>query len=142
MEHHKNISILMKRANLKFDKDANRLLSNYQMTSTQFKVLKYLFHYSDFTVTQRDLEVYFSMTNPTVTGILQNLEKNGFILRKSNPNDARSKVIGLTQKSLDLKDRIHALGQQLDQQFTEHLLESEKEQLFSLLEKLLGEEGC
>lgn len=142
MVHQNTISILIKRANLKFDKEANRILSECGMTNSQFKILKYLFKYPEFTVTQRDLETYFAMTNPTVTGLLHNLQKKEFILKKANPSDARSNVIGLTQKSLDLKDKIYEIGYQLNQQFTKNLSECEKEDLLYLLEKLLGEENC
>ncbi|MDO4634976.1 MAG: MarR family transcriptional regulator [Streptococcus sp.] len=139
MPNHKNISILIKRANLKFDKVANRILSNYEMTSTQLKILKYLFHFSDFTVTQRELEIYFSMTNPTVTGILQNLQKKGFIIRKPNPKDARSKVIGLADKSRELKGKMYVIGQQLDEQLTKNLNDEERILLMDLLEKIVEE---
>lgn len=139
MPNHKNISILIKRANLKFDKVANRILSNYEMTSTQLKILKYLFHFPDFTVTQRELEIYFSMTNPTVTGILQNLQKKGFIIRKPNPKDARSKVIGLADKSRELKGKMYVIGQQLDEQLTKNLNDEERILLMDLLEKIVEE---
>lgn len=135
-----NISILIKRANLKFNKDANRVLGDYGMTSSQFKIMKCLFYHPDFTITQRDLEKYFSMTNPTITGILQNLEKSGYIERRANPDDARSKVIGLTAQSRLLSENFKIIGEELDQNFTKNLSSSEKKELFKLLAKLIKED--
>ena len=131
------ISVMIKRTSLEFDKIANSVLTPYQLTNTQFKILRYLATQPGLTVTQRDLEHNFSMSNPSVTGILQNLEKKELIIRKVNPADARSKVIGLTEKSLSLNPELAQLSQQMDNQFTEALSEKEKVQLISLLQKIL-----
>ncbi|MBM7642883.1 MarR family winged helix-turn-helix transcriptional regulator [Streptococcus loxodontisalivarius] len=133
------ISILIKRASLAFDKTANELLLDFELTNTQFKTLKYLYRHDQLSITQKKLEDYFDMSNPTVTGILQNLEKKDFIYRVANPNDARSKVIGLTDKSLAIKEKMLTLGSQMDDLLTERLQEDEKAQLTKLLSKMLGD---
>lgn len=132
------ISILIKRTSLDFDKIANHFLAAYQLTHMQFKILRYLAEKPDLTITQRDLERYFSMTNPAVTGILQNLEKKDLIVRQVNPKDARSKVLGLTAKSHAMSGKLADLNQQMDDQFTKHLSVDEKQQLTVLLKKILG----
>lgn len=134
-----NISILIKRANSKLDREANCVLRKYNITSSQFKIMKYLFFKPDFTTTQRDLEVFFSMRNPTVTGILQNLEKSGYIKRRINPKDARSKVIGLTNRSRLLGEKFLSIGEELNERFTKNLNPSEKEELMILLNKFIEE---
>ncbi|MGT2907303.1 MarR family winged helix-turn-helix transcriptional regulator [Streptococcus dentiloxodontae] len=132
------LSVLLKRASLDFDKFANQYLQVYQLSNTQFKILKYLYRKPVLTVTQKELEIYFSMTNPTVTGVLQNLEKKGYLYRQPNPADARSKVIALTDKALGFREKLLALGQDMDEQFTQALSSLEKEQLSYCLQKLLG----
>lgn len=137
LEEAEIISVLIKRTSLEFDKIANSVLAPYQLTNTQFKMLRYLAKQTDLTVTQRDLEYNFSMSNPAVTGILQNLEKKSLIIRKTNPLDARSKVIGLTEKSLALSSKLAQLSHEMDSRFTKTLSETEKEQLAILLQKIL-----
>lgn len=132
-----SIAILIKRASLAFDKAANNYLPPYGLTNTQFKTLKYLYRQPDLSVTQRQLEAFLDMTNLTVTGILQNLEKNEFISRQQNPQDARSKVLGLTEKSLAIQSELIDLGTQMYKDFTHHLSESEKNALALLLTKLM-----
>ena len=132
-----NISILIKRVSIQFDNLANKLLAPYDLTGSQIKVLKYLYRHEPASQTQRDLEHYFDMSNPTVTKLVQNLERNGFIERKANPDDARSKVMVLTEKSYQLEQELTQVTATIDQQLTEKLNEDDKVQLVQLLNKMI-----
>ena len=134
----KNIKtvILIKKLALEFDKIAIPELEPYNLTPTQFKVIKYLLNNQEAEVRQRDIEKAYSMTNPTVTGILQNLEKNNWIERIENPNDARSKVIKLTKKALKQENELYNLGENLEKRFIKGLDKGEQKQLNELLNKL------
>ncbi len=50
-------------------------------------------------VYQKDLEEEFRIGRSSVTSVLNNLEKNGFILRQPVENDRRLKKIVLTEKA-------------------------------------------
>ena len=129
-------AILIKKLALEFDKIAIPELEPYNLTPTQFKVIKYLLNNQEAEVRQRDIEKAYSMTNPTVTGILQNLEKNNWIERIENPNDARSKVIKLTKKALKQENELYNLGENLEKRFIKGLDKGEQKQLNQLLNKL------
>lgn len=129
-------AILIKKLALEFDKLAIPELAPYDLTPTQFKVIKYLLNNQDLNIRQRDIENEYSMTNPTVTGILQNLEKNHWIERVKNSDDARSKVITLTEKALKQKDELYKLGDGLERRFLKGLDSTEQKQLNELLNKL------
>lgn len=132
------VDILLKRANLQFDRMANQALAPYNLTHTQFRVLKLLRRRPPLTVRQADIEEFFSMTNPTVTGILHNLERKGLIRRVSNPKDGRSKVIGLTEKADELLPALEPLNNALEAELTRSLTPEERRQLLALLQKLTG----
>jgi len=131
----KKIAILIKKLALEFDKIAIPTLAPYELTPTQFKILKYLYDHEN--VIGIDLQKAFSMTNPTVTGILQNMETGGWIERVPNPNDTRSKLIQLTKKSLAKKPTLYHLGENLEKEFTKNLTEAERIQLINLLDKMI-----
>ncbi len=131
----KKIAILIKRLALEFDKIANPSLSPYDLTPTQFKILKYLYDHDN--VIGMDIQNEYSMTNPTVTGIIQNMESGGWIERVPNPNDSRSKIIKLTKKSLDKKEILYNLGENLEKEFTKDLTKEEQKQLLNLLNKMM-----
>ncbi len=132
------VTILVKKAELTFEKKANPLLQNYDLTDAQYKILKYLCAHQTDAVRQVDLEKYYSMTHPTTIGLLDTLEKKGFVIRKPNPADARSRVISLTDKALAMQEQLSEIGDTLESQFTKALTEEERVQLVELLQKLLS----
>ena len=133
------IAILIKRLSLEIDKLSNPMLEPYSLTNSQYKILKYLLMSPPESVMQADIERAFSMTNPTVTGLVQKLEKKGMIERKVNPRDSRSKILCPTQKTIDMKDVLVALGEELEETLTKILTGREKQELLRLLKKLLRE---
>lgn len=131
------ISILIKRASLVFDKLSNHLLSPYDLTGSQFKILMVLYKSPAGSVRQTDIEAKFSMTNPTVTGLVQKLEAKDLVKRMPHPEDKRSKVLVLTDRAITMKEELLALADDLEKQMTHNLTESECDQLAGLLLKML-----
>ena len=104
-----SIEFLLRAVNRRAEKLANQELARFDLTSTQFRTLMYLSHHPPQTVRQCDLEVFFSKSNPAVTGILNNMEQKDLIRRVCNLADARSKVLELTEKGLALLPQLDAL---------------------------------
>ena len=135
--HADKIAILIKKLSLEIDKLSNPILEPYDLTNSQFKILKYLLVNPEGSVRQIDIERYFSMTNPTVTGLVHALEKKGMLERRVNPSDSRSKILLPSQKTRDMKDLLYSLGEQLEETLTGVLTSEEKQELLTLLNKLL-----
>lgn len=133
----KRVSILIKRASLDLDKLSNQLLSPYDLTGSQFKILMVLYMSPAGSVRQTDIEAKFSMTNPTVTGLVQKLEAKNLVNRMPHPEDRRSKVLVLMERAIQMKEELLALADSLEQQMTASLTEEEYDQLASLLMKIL-----
>lgn len=134
-----SIAIMIKRLGQEFDKLSNKVLAQYDLTASQFKVLKFIMMKPEFSVRQIDIENYFSMSNPTVTGIIQNLEKKELIERVANPEDKRSKVIRVTEKVRGMEDDITRIGKELEEQFTRKLTDEEKYILRTILNKMIAD---
>ena len=133
------LAILVKKAALKLDKTAAPILAPYDLTLTQYKVIKFLYGAEPGTIRQIDVERFCAMTNPTITGILHNLEKNQWIQRTTDPQDARSKVISLTEKAYARKPELYQAGDAMEAAFTQTFTEDEKERLAGLLNRLLAD---
>ena len=69
-------------------------------------------------VYQKDVEEEFEVRKPTATGILQLLEKNGFIVREAVAEDARLKRIVPTKKARALREQIVENIQKRDRELT------------------------
>lgn len=80
---------------------------DYGLTNMQKIVLRYiLFRSLKSDVYQKDLEKEFQIRRSTATGILQILERDGFILRETAKNDARLKKIIPTEKAIGKRKQI------------------------------------
>lgn len=135
------ISMLIKKTSLVVEKQTNTVLASYDLTNTQFRFLMLLYYGQEKSIRQIDIENAFAMTNPTVTGILNNLEKKNLIRRCENPDDKRSKLIKLTEQALSIVPKLDALGEEIETQVTGDLSTEEREQLAMLLKKILKNKG-
>ncbi len=88
-----------------------------------------------------DIEKECVITHPTVLGLLDSLEKKGFVLKIVNPKDARSKLISLTPKAKEMRKELEATIAKIDHMWVENLSEKERKELQKLLQKLLRPES-
>ena len=123
-----SIEFLLRAVNRRAEKLANQELAKFDLTSTQFRTLMYLSHQPPLTVRQCDLEVFFSKSNPAVTGILNNMEQKDLT--------GRSKVLELTEKGLALLPELDAYRGWMDKLLTENMTEEEVAILIVLLKKM------
>ena len=130
-------AILIKKASLEFDRVCNSYLEKFELTGAQYKVMKYLFEEADDGVRIVDLEKFYSMSHPTTIGIVQNLEKKGFIEYTINPNNARSRYIVPTKEAYARQKELEAVGADIEKEMTKKLQADETKELIRLLKKVL-----
>ena len=131
-------AILIKKASLEFEKVANPIFAEYDLTASQYRILKFLYASESRTARVVDLEKHYSMTHPTTLGLLEQWEKKGFIKRVVNPDDARGKLVALTEKAYVMQNELEVLGDAVEKKLTQRLTAEETVQLVGLLNKLLG----
>lgn len=135
------VSVLIKKSALIFDKYVNQLLAPYQLTNSQFRILMILYKSPAYSIRQADIESAFSMTNPTVTGLIQNLEKSGLVERVANPKDKRSKLLVLTEYAESKREEFITLADSIEKEMTKGLSEMEVEVLLELLTKIMEKQN-
>lgn len=121
-----------------FEERRNRHLLKYNLTSSQMDVIFYLKFHENEKVHQREIEKWFRLKNPTVTGLLNRLEEKGFIIRKTNEADKRFRLIELTEKSRCMMEEMYMEMQQMDERIYSCMTGEERRQLSSLLERILN----
>ncbi len=91
-------------------------------------------------VYQKDIEEEFQIRKSTVTGILQLMEKNGFIYRESVEKDARLKRIVPTKKAEALRPSILSHINESEAQMTQGISDEDvavcKQVLLQMLQNL------
>lgn len=135
------VSMLIKKTSLIVEKKTNAVLAPYELTNAQFRILMLLYHKREKSIRQIDIENAFAMTNPTVTGVLNNLEKKGLVQRLDHPDDKRSKLILLTDAALEMIPELDSLGEIIEDQVTSVLSDEERAALATLLNKIMRHAG-
>ena len=134
----KSAGILLKVLNDDIRTSFNKALIQYDLTISQTEVLGYIYLCTNIgkKINQIDIQNEFSLSNPTVTGILKRLEKKDYIRRIRCENDARYKVVELTDLGMEICSTMKERTFQLDNKLVENFTDEEKEMLFYLLRKM------
>ena len=85
---------------------------------------------------QKDIEHEFKIKGSSVTSVLNNLEKNGYILRKSVESDRRLKQIVLTEKAENVCKMHWKAVQKYESAIERGLTSDEIENLQKTLQKI------
>ena len=128
--------VLFKQLSIAFENNLQRSAAQYDLTPAQASIIIYLDNV-DHAVNQRELEHYFKLSNPTVTGLMKRMESKGFIQRIANPEDARSKYIQLTPKAMEVASSVRHNLQTLENDMTQDLSAEEEEIFHDMLMRVL-----
>lgn len=109
-----------------------------EMTGVQGHIIGFLCHNADREVFQRDIEAEFGIRRSTATGILQLMEKNGFLRREPVDYDARLKKLVLTPKALALNESVVARIRAVESQAVQGIDSGQLEIFFSVLDQVRG----
>lgn len=101
-------------------------------------VIGYIYKNSDKDIFQRDIEEEFSIRRSTATTILQLMEKNNLIVRKSVDYDARLKKIELTDKAIKVHEMVREDILKLEAQLVQGLTKEEISSFFNIIDKIKG----
>jgi DNA-binding MarR family transcriptional regulator len=91
-------------------------------------------------ITQRQLIERLSVEPPTVTGIVQRLEREELLRREPDPDNRRVQRVYLTDAGRRLEDPVREVWREVEEGFLGDLSGSEREQLLRLLAKLVGDQ--
>ena len=87
-------------------------LSKFDLTPSQFFVFNALCMGDGITVGEIGERVH--LDNSTLTGIIDRMERSGYVERRPNPDDRRSVLVNLTEKAKELAPRILEFADELD----------------------------
>lgn len=127
----------------KIDKD----LEPYDLTDSQGRLLGDI---SDMInkgidINRKALENSMHLSGPSITSLLQGLEKKRFILRESSNEDARAKKIVLTDEGKDLIQFSEEVMNSIEEKIVDNMTDDEQETFKRLLkiacENMLGKKA-
>ena len=107
-----------------------------EMTGTQGRIIGFVWHNAEREMFQRDIEAEFGIRRSTATGILQLMEKNGFLRREPVAYDARLKKLVLTPKAAALHECIAARIRAVESQAVRGVDAGQLKIFFSVLDQV------
>lgn len=116
--------------------------SNHEMLSSlsaqQMHIIIFIKHAQkdNLDVFQRDIENSFNIRPSTATGIIRLLEKKGYIIKQSVPNDARLKKLVLTEKSDNIFHNFAPFIKDIEKVVLKDITDEELKQFISVINKM------
>ena len=115
-------------------KRSMRMFYDYGLTMPQFTVLEVLYSKGDLTVKQIINKVLSSGGSMTV--VIRNLEQQGLVCRRENPDDRRSYLISISSDGRRLMDKVFPLHMQNLSEVFSVLTDEEKDTMVGMLKRI------
>lgn len=98
---------------------------NPSLTVSQVWILNDLASHSGKYICQRDMEDWYTVRRSTMSQALSQLEKKGYISRSVSAEDARRKLLTITEKGEAVQKQLMALVREEEQSFVAGVSEEE-----------------
>lgn len=106
------------------------------VTGNHGYIIGFIYENRDRDIFQRDIEKEFNLRGSTVTNMLNLMEKNGLIERKSVDGDRRLKKIVLTEKALEIQQLVIRDFEKLEKTVSKGIDPKDIEVFFSVLNQI------
>ncbi|MEA2091781.1 MAG: MarR family transcriptional regulator [Campylobacterota bacterium] len=109
-------------------------LKQFDITAHQFGILLIIFKKKS--LTQREIVKFTTGDEPSTTRLITRLEDKGLLVRVTDKNDKRKRLVSLTQQAESLLEKILPYAQEGNKQLVSSLNDEEKRTLLNLLRKV------
>ena len=109
-------------------------LSEYNITATQYIVLSLLSEEDGISLSKLGRRLYFD--NPTITGIVDRMERDGLVERRRVADDRRGINVFLTQKGKQLLGIIETFAEDINDQAMSEFTKSDRDKFVITLDSI------
>jgi len=131
-----SVGFLLAKAHQNLYARFRQLLTPYSITPQQFALLAFLWQRDG--LSQTELSEKTEIDRTTLSGLIDRLEKQGWVARKPHPEDRRAYLVHLTVAGRDMEQQIIPLAKTIREQIDSELSPDEYAQLCQLLTRLRG----
>ena len=117
-------------------KNCSSIFKNFGLTYAQYNALRVLQASENGTNTITNISKLMLVSGANMTGIAKRLEANGFLLRKSDPDDERKTILEITPKGIQTIKNISAFIEGLINHLLQEIPSTERKELLDLLNKI------
>ena len=131
-----NLSYLIIKASRHLKNKLDKVLMEYDITAAQFSVIIQIYS-SEQPITAAEIAQRLGADRPTISGIINRLEKKDIVLKVANPKDKRSSYLEIYKECNKLVDRIKTISDELTINIFSIYSKEEAKQLTGMIQKLI-----
>lgn len=128
-----DIGFLFKQINIQLKKRIDKSLMEYDLTTSQSRVLFFIYFREKEKTSMKDIEEHLKVTHPTVIGIVKRLEEKGFVTTASDPKDRRVKLVSITPKTTKMIKKLDRHKRKIDENLLKGFTEQEAKEFRRML---------
>ena len=133
MKENNDCGFLIKQINDRLETEANKELKESGLTISQVRYLDYLCSMHPRKVPFKELEAAFSVSQPTVVGVLSRLEKKKLVMTEQSKEDSRAKTVCMTECGYENFKNADRTRAETEHMLLEPLNSAERKELQRLL---------
>ncbi len=133
------VCFLIGRVSRRLNKITKENIAKYGLTTSQFFLLIALYEENGILISKLAEKV--ALDKATLTGIIDRLERDGFVERRDDPKDRRAIRVYLTEKAEALRDELLKIYHKNNSRFLSVLTDEERKAFERIVEKLESVEG-
>lgn len=138
VDNKRHVGMLLKELADALERKSNQFATQEDgLTSSQVRVLLMLNRTDGHTLSFSKLKERLNIAQPTVWGLVKRLEAKGMVTTHDNPNDARARLVTMTDVGQKAFETARKHMQQLESSLTIGFDDQELEQLKNHLERLI-----
>ena len=120
-----------------FKRAISNTFRNYDLSFPQYNILRVLDASKNGQSRITHVSRIMLVPSANMTGIAKRLEKNGFIIRKSDPRDERVTILEITQKGKAALAGIEKDRDECQEKMLKGFTQKEKKELLAIVKKLI-----
>ena len=133
--NHEALLSLVRTSSL-MQKLSDRFFSRFGLTDVQFNILMILKEHGSDGLSQQELSEHLIVTKSNVVGLIDRLERSGYVTRESHPSDRRYNQIVLTPKGQRLEAKVEEVYFEEVDKMMDVLTASEKKAVIKAMERI------
>jgi len=131
-----NLPYLLIKASRQLKNKLDKALKDYDITASQFSVIIQI-KSSQHPITSAEIAERLGSDRPTISGIINRLERKGIVLKIHNPQDKRSSYLKIDKNFNPLVDKIKTISDELTVDIFSVYTEEESHQLTEMIHLLI-----
>ena len=135
MNKNNEIGYLIHKIDTKIKANMNQELSRHDLTFSHSQVI-HLLRLNGGQLSQKALQDLMKVSHPTVVGLVQRLESNGYVKTEIDENDKRYKIVTLCDIADEFKKDMMRSKERFDKKMFQDLPQEKLDELYQILQKM------